>query len=129
MSLYTFTSITATGSAGSATGSTTSSTIISGRILGVGISYTGAPGTTVVTVNTTGVYTLQLGTAICTITGNTNRWVWPRHLPHSETGSTGSLREAVVIHDTVSVSVASSDPNAVIQVWLQVEPIDLARGN
>lgn len=109
---------TASGSAGSATGSGTSSEPIMGELLAVYLDYTGLPATTDVTL-------AHIGPArtLLTVSNNaTDGWYTPRApaVDTANTAITNSFTE-LPLAGQVSVSIAQGDPAGTVQATLFVD--------
>jgi len=105
-------SVSTSGSAGSATGSTGSKATLSGFVLAVHLSYDGScPAGTTVTVAAASTPT----ESILTVTGNTDGWFYPRRQTHDAAGTALTLDgtepqvDKFVLNDRVSVAVADCD--------------------
>lgn len=109
--------VTVAGSAGSATGSNTSSRPVNGRVLAVHIDHTSQPGTCDVTITST-----QPTQSILTVSDSgTDAWYYPRVLLDGLTGADlTAVYDAVPVAAYVSVAVAQGDPGTVA-VTLLVE--------
>jgi hypothetical protein len=110
-------SVTVAGSAGSATGSTTSERPLNGRVLAVHIDYTSQPATADVTIIST-----QPTQSILTISNaNTDAWFYPRVEMDTLTGTAATgVYDAIPVAAYINVAVAGGDPGSVV-VTLLVE--------
>jgi len=111
--------VTTTGSAGSATGDSTTGFDLDNELIGaIKIDYhASAPATTDVTIEETE----GLQRAILTISDNaTDGTYYPRHGTHDNTGSSSGGTEFFIVAGPVKVSVAQSDAlTDVVTVYIQ----------
>lgn len=109
--------VTTTGSAGSATGSGTSSSPVNGRLLAVHIDFTSQAATTDVTITST----QPTQTLLVTTDVNTDGWFYPRVLLDSTAGADlTAVYDAAPIDAYVSVAVGQGNAGSVA-VTLLVE--------
>ncbi len=106
------------------TGSAETSHAVMGKVVGVGIKYTGAsvPNTAVVVIRGKGSNPLSI--PIFTITGNTNGWFFPHTLAHNvDDGSeiADFYAAGVPVFDIVEVILDEADEDDIVEVWLLVE--------
>jgi hypothetical protein len=99
-------SVTTTGAAGSAAGTTASTRPVNGRLLAVYVDFTSQPATTDVTITSTGPTQ-----SLLTLTNvNTDGWYYPRVLLQGITGANlTTVYDALPIAAYVSVAVAQGD--------------------
>ena len=118
----------AAGNNGSATNSTTTAPMISGRVLATYIQYLDSPpaGTTTATIATANVnYPGQ--TVISIVNAATSGWFFPRVAVHSNAGAavtydgTRPIYEPQPIHDNVKVTISGANAGDSINVWMLVE--------
>jgi hypothetical protein len=116
--------ITASGTNGSATGSLTTNETIAGKVIGIHIDYgAGQASTTDVVVST-----VSPAVTILTVTDSaTDAWYYPRVQVHGSTGSvltydgTRAVSNPIAINDRVTVSVTGANDEKTVQVTLVVE--------
>lgn len=117
--------VTPAGTAGSATGNTTSGAPIRGKLWAVNVTFAASShantDTTIATVSTP-------TTTILTLTDtNTSTWYYPRHQVHGSTGTaltldgTRIMAEPLVLDDYVKVSVAQGTADKTVTVTFLVE--------
>jgi len=107
------------GSAGSATGSKSSSSNVNGRVLAVHIDYTSQPATTDVTLTSSS----PSQTILTRTNQNADGWFYPRQLMDGTDGAdlTG-IYEALPVAGTLTASVAQGDPvtgGVVVTVYVE----------
>lgn len=117
--------VTPAGEAGAATGNTTSTAPINGRLWAVNVTFAASShANTDTTIATTTAPT----TTIITLTDtNTSGWYYPRHQAHSNAGAaltldgTRTLVDKLVLDDYVKVTVAQGTADKTVTVTLLVE--------
>ena len=117
--------ITASGTNGSATGSDTTNETITGKVMGIYIDYGAGQATTTDVVIATASAPVV---TILTVTNSaTDAWYYPRTQVHGSAGSgltydgTRVVIEPMAINDRVSVSVTGANDTKTVQVSLVVE--------
>jgi len=125
-----FNSGAAAGSAGSATANSTTTAVVSGRLLGVYVKYNDSPpaGTTDVTISTQGASPAPPALAFLTLTNAaTDGWFYPRAQVHTVAGALATsgggaaIIEPVLIHDKVTVTIAQANAADNVDVWLLLD--------
>lgn len=114
--------VTAAGSAGSATGATTTTAIVEGRIYSVHLDYsTGHTTGTDVVLKTAG--TNMPSFTVLSLTNNkTDGWYYPRVAAHTTTGgATGGSAFMLAVFDALQLTVAATDPNETVTAYVLLE--------
>lgn len=119
----------AAGGAGTATNNASTSTTVSGEILGIYLKYNDSPpaGTADVVVKTlgTGSGAPPTNTILTVADAATSGWFYPRHLADSEAGAAlntagDELRVAVPVHDVINVAIAQANNGDSVDAWILV---------
>lgn len=120
-------SVTPAGSAGSATGNTTTNAPVNGKVLAVYVDYSAStPATADVTIATSGG-NYPANTILTVSNNNSDGWYYPRHTVHDEVAAaityngTQEVHEPVPVADAVKVTVAQTDADEVVTVYLLFE--------
>lgn len=120
-----FNSGTAAGADGVATANATTTTVITGRVIGLYVRYNDDPpaGTTDVTIATAGNSAPAL-TLLTLTNAATSKWLWPRLTPQGVTGAdlaALTVLEPAAISDNVKVTIAQANAGDSVDLWLLVD--------
>jgi hypothetical protein len=115
----------ASGGAGVATGTITSGSQISGRVVGAYVKYLDSPpaGTADVVIETAGV-NHPVETILSIANAATDGWFYPKTASHLNTSGAAIANEyqnGVPVQDAVKVTLAQANDNDYVQVWLFVD--------
>lgn len=117
--------VTCAGSAGSATGNTTSSFSIYGALSQIYVDYGSAPNTTVITVAQVGGPGGSNRTLFVTAAGNTNGYIYPRNLITNAAGAaiTNGFADIVVAGRKLIVTVTLANDTNVVTLYLVTKDV------